>query len=110
MSSASIDVALAAVVFTLSAQEVPAQSGGTCLLFTTVPAENVQLVSVQITDPINTTWTYNAGGVTVIAGQPVELQAGGDCYPTRSGLWRFTFGGTRPGGGPFTSQATYNKP
>lgn len=102
----AITISVPAVVFTASSQEVPDVSGGTCLLFTAIPQENVVLVSVKITDPIANAITYNAGSVTVIAGQPIELQASGECYIKRSGLWRFEFQGNRPGGGPFTSFAT----
>jgi hypothetical protein len=91
----------------VSAQTLQAQGGGECLAFTAVPSENVILVSVKITDPINQFVTFNLGSVTVVAGQAVPLQAQGACYLKRSGTWKFEFTGNRPGGEAFVALATY---
>ena len=107
--SVSLNVAQLAPTINSSAQVVPAGGGGDCLLFTAVPQEELVFNSVKITNPISEFVTFNIGGVTVIAAQPVDLQAPGSCYTKRSGTYTFEFTGTRPGGAAFTATATYTQ-
>lgn len=96
------------VTFTVSAQTHVTSGGDPCLAFTALPSEDVTLVSVRVTNPIQQSITYNMNGHYVLENEPVELQESGTCYIKRSGAYSFAFKGTRVGGASFTSDATYN--
>lgn len=101
---------------TIFALETTGNFGGQirpCLQFLAAPSENLQLLSVNITHAIGSSFgnfDVNLGGTLTIPSERLALQPPNTCYLKISGQYRFTFTVTRPNSPTqFTVPATYNQ-
>lgn len=84
--------------FSIASTPVQMSNGSAGILFAASPNEDVILVRVEITNPLNERVTFNAGSATVVQGQALPLQDAGTGYFRVSGTWRFQFVGRKASG------------
>lgn len=97
-------IVVAPPTFSIASQTVKFNDGSDGIQFYVTPNEDIILVRVEITNPLNTNVTFNAGSATVVQSQSFPLQDAGFAYFRVSGPWKFQFVGRRASG----DQASFN--
>jgi len=90
--------------FIVTSITVQLQGGGEGLqFFGKCTNDDVQMTKVIITDPFQTSITYNLNGNYFIQNEGFDLQDVGTAYVKQTGSWAFTFSGNRTADNtPFT--------